>query len=110
MRILPTGVCPQVDINCFAGRQLEDFIDVAHFVWVHSATLGFSNDVEVHDYTIKETDHGFSTDYLSGAGRYPIGRDQRGQEYINGLDILKSVYPLLPHSPFIFRMTPNKSL
>lgn len=24
-------VCPKVDIQCFAGRQLEGFIDVAHF-------------------------------------------------------------------------------
>ncbi|WP_180003970.1 MULTISPECIES: aromatic ring-hydroxylating oxygenase subunit alpha [unclassified Acinetobacter] len=73
-------VCPQVDIKCFAGRQLEGFIDVAHFAWVHPDTFGDPNDVEVPDYTTTETEYGFSADYISSVGRYPIGLDQRGQE------------------------------
>lgn len=73
-------VCPQVDIKCFAGRQLEGFIDVAHFAWVHPDTFGDPNDVEVPDYTTTETEYGFNADYISSVGRYPIGLDQRGQE------------------------------
>lgn len=73
-------VCPRVDIACFAGRQLEGFIDVAHFAWVHPDTFGDPDDVEVPDYTTKETDYGFEADYISNVGRYPIGLDQRGQE------------------------------
>lgn len=73
-------VCPQVDIQCFAGRQLEGFIDVAHFAWVHPDTFGDPNDVEVPDYRTTETDDGFYADYISSVGRYPIGLDQRGKE------------------------------
>ena len=73
-------VCPKVDIECFAGRQLEGFIDVAHFAWVHPDTFGDPDDAEVPDYTTKETDYGFTADYISNVGRYPIGLEQRGQE------------------------------
>lgn len=72
-------VCPPVDIQCFAGRQLEGFIDVAHFAWVHPDTFGDPDDAEVPDYTTTETDYGFSADYVSHVGRYPIGTEQRGE-------------------------------
>lgn len=72
-------VCPQVDLKCFAGRQLEGFIDVAHFAWVHPETFGDPENTEVPDYTTQETDYGFSADYISSVGRYPIGLDQLGQ-------------------------------
>ena len=29
-------VCPKIAIQCFAGRQIEDSIDVADFAWVRS--------------------------------------------------------------------------
>lgn len=73
-------VCPQIDIQCFAGRQLEGFIDVAHFAWVHPDTFGDPEDVEVPDYSTTETEVGFNADYISSVGRYPIGIEQRGQE------------------------------
>ena len=73
-------VCPFVDLNCFAGRQLEGFIDVAHFAWVHPDTFGDPDNVEVPDYITTETNYGFDADYLSSVGRYPIGIDQRGKE------------------------------
>ncbi len=72
-------ICPQVDLKCFAGRQLEGFIDVAHFAWVHPETFGDPENTEVPDYTTQETDYGFSADYISSVGRYPIGLDQLGQ-------------------------------
>lgn len=73
-------VCPFVDLNCFAGRQLEGFIDVAHFAWVHPDTFGDPDNVEVPDYITTETNYGFDADYLSSVGRYPFGIDQRGKE------------------------------
>lgn len=66
-------VCPFVDLNCFAGRQLEGFIDVAHFAWVHPDTFG---DPDI----TTQTNYGFDADYISSVGRYPIGIDQRGKE------------------------------
>ena len=73
-------VCPQIDIKCFAGRQLEGFIDVAHFAWVHPDTFGDPENAEVPHYQTTETDYGFSADYISEVGRYPIGIEQRGKE------------------------------
>lgn len=29
-------VCPKIDIQRFAGRQIEGFIDVTHFAWARS--------------------------------------------------------------------------
>ena len=33
-------ICPTIDIFGFAGRQMEGFLDVAHFGFVHTATFG----------------------------------------------------------------------
>jgi len=73
-------VCPTVDFQCFAGRQLEGFIDVAHFAWVHPDTFGDPENAEVPDYKTFETETGFNADYWSSVGRYPIGLDQRGKD------------------------------
>ncbi|CAM4140644.1 Rieske 2Fe-2S domain-containing protein [Acinetobacter pragensis] len=73
-------VCPTVDFKCFAGRQVEGFIDVAHFAWVHPDTFGDPENAEVPDYKTIETETGFNADYWSSVGRYPIGLDQRGKD------------------------------
>ena len=72
-------VCPKFDVAGFAGRQLEGFLDVAHFGFVHTSTFGNPDDTEVPDYTTTENDKGFSADYRSFIGNYPIGSSQRGQ-------------------------------
>lgn len=70
-------VCPTIDINCFAGRQLEGFLDVAHFGFVHAATFGDPDNLEVPAYVPKITAAGFQVDYRSTIGNYPIGNDDR---------------------------------
>lgn len=70
--------CPWVDIFGFAGRQMEGFLDVAHFAFVHTATFGDANNAEVPDYKTKRTDYGFDAEYWSTVGNYPIGVDGRG--------------------------------
>ncbi len=71
-------VCPWIDIFGFAGRQMEGFLDVAHFAFVHTATFGDANNAEVPLYTPRRTDYGFEAEYWSTVGNYPIGVDQRG--------------------------------
>ncbi len=66
-------VCPTFDIAGAAGRQVEGFIDVAHFAWIHTATFADPNKPEVESYTTVETPQGFYADYLSNIGNYPIG-------------------------------------
>ncbi len=72
-------VCPTIDIGGFAGRQVEGFLDVAHFAFVHTETFGDANDAVVPDYTPLVHAHGFEVKYRSGVGNYPIGAEQRGQ-------------------------------
>jgi phenylpropionate dioxygenase-like ring-hydroxylating dioxygenase large terminal subunit len=73
-------VCPTIDIFGFAGRQLEGFIDVAHFAFVHSATFGDPENTVVPPYTPVAHAHGFEVDYRSSVGNYPIGVTKRGQD------------------------------
>ena len=68
-------VCPPVDIHAFAGRQVEGFIDVAHFAWVHTGTFADPNNQLVPDYATQETDYGFTADYWSTVGDYPASDD-----------------------------------
>lgn len=68
-------VCPAFEVNAFAGRQLEGFIDVAHFAWVHTGTFADAGKPEVPSYMPVETEKGFVVDYRSKIGNYPIGVD-----------------------------------
>jgi phenylpropionate dioxygenase-like ring-hydroxylating dioxygenase large terminal subunit len=40
-------VCPAFEVAGFAGRQVEGFIDVAHFAWIHTSTFADPNKAEV---------------------------------------------------------------
>jgi phenylpropionate dioxygenase-like ring-hydroxylating dioxygenase large terminal subunit len=73
-------VCPAFDIDGFAGRQVEGFVDVAHFAWIHTATFADPNKPEVDVYTTVETPQGFYADYRSRIGNYPIGVDGKAPE------------------------------
>jgi vanillate O-demethylase monooxygenase subunit len=65
--------CPPFDVAAFAGRQVEGFIDVAHFAFVHTETFGDPSNVEVPAYTPVATETGFTADYWSTVGNYPHG-------------------------------------
>ena len=70
-------VCPAFDVKAFAGRQLEGFIDVAHFAWIHPETFADPERPEVPTYMPVETEKGFVVDYRSSIGNYPIGVNGR---------------------------------
>ncbi len=65
--------CPSIDIGGFAGRQLEGFIDVAHFGFVHLTTFGDPSNTVVPSYVPVTSPVGFSVDYRSTVANYPIG-------------------------------------
>lgn len=67
--------CPGFDIEAFAGRQIEGFIDVAHFAWVHEATFADSSNDTVPDYSTKETNSGFEAHYVSSVANYTKDSD-----------------------------------
>jgi vanillate O-demethylase monooxygenase subunit len=65
--------CPAIDIAGFAGRQVEGFLDVAHFGFVHLGTFGDPGNAVVPAYTPVRTPDGFEVEYRSTVGNYPIG-------------------------------------
>lgn len=66
-------VCPWIDIFGFAGRQIEGFLDVAHFGFVHTATFGDPDNTLVPAYTPVPNRNGFGVDYWSTVANYPAG-------------------------------------
>ncbi|MEE7493338.1 aromatic ring-hydroxylating dioxygenase subunit alpha [Methylobacterium oryzae] len=74
-------VCPWIDVLGFAGRQIEGFLDVAHFGFVHADTFGDPDNVVVPPYDVCTTLSGFDAIYDSTVANYPIGnvgRDRPG--------------------------------
>lgn len=65
--------CPWIDIEAFAGRQVEGFIDVAHFAFVHDKSFADSTNPVVPDYKPTPTADGFETEYWSDMGNVPLG-------------------------------------
>jgi vanillate O-demethylase monooxygenase subunit len=65
--------CPAFDVAAFAGRQVEGFLDVAHFGFVHVDTFGDPDNAEVPDYSPETTDYGSEVDYWSTVANYPHG-------------------------------------
>lgn len=65
--------CPWIDIFGFAGRQMEGFLDVAHFAFVHTESFGDATNAEVPIYRTRATDYGFDAEYWSSVSNYPKG-------------------------------------
>lgn len=64
---------PYVDIAGSSGRQLEGFIDVAHFAWVHHEAFADRENPVVPKYLTERTDYGLHTEYVSNVSNYPHG-------------------------------------
>ena len=99
-------VCPPFDISGFAGRQMEGFLDVAHFGFVHTDTFGDSNNTVVPPYPTKEHSTGFDVHYRSSVGNYPIGVSGRGAE---GFEWLRHFNVHLPFTATLTIHFPGES-
>ncbi|MDB5783289.1 aromatic ring-hydroxylating dioxygenase subunit alpha [Caballeronia mineralivorans] len=64
---------PFVDIAGSAGRQVEGFVDVAHFAFIHQKSFADRNQPEVPAYDTKLTSRGLRTEYWSNVSNYPKG-------------------------------------
>ena len=67
LQVLPDSV----ELNASAGRQIEGFLDVSHFAFVHIETFGERTNPEVPNYPVRTTDTGFQADYVSTVSNYP---------------------------------------
>lgn len=66
LRVLPNSV----ELNAAAGRQVEGFLDVGHFAFIHLKSFGEANNPEVPSYAVELTPAGFRADYLSTVSNY----------------------------------------
>ncbi len=69
LQVLPDSVA----LKASAGRQVEGFLDVSHFAFVHRQSFGQGSSPEVPDYPVTPTATGFRADYISRVSNYPIG-------------------------------------
>jgi vanillate O-demethylase monooxygenase subunit len=69
LQVLPDSV----DINAACGRQVEGFLDVSHFAFVHKESFGEPDNPVVPDYKVSKTPHGFVADYISTVSNYAHG-------------------------------------
>jgi len=99
--------CPSIDIAGFAGRQVEGFIDVAHFGFVHLDTFGDPNNTRVPSYVPVTNEVGFSVDYRSSVANYPIGQ---APEIPEGFEWLRHFEVHLPFTASITVHFPNGGL
>jgi phenylpropionate dioxygenase-like ring-hydroxylating dioxygenase large terminal subunit len=73
-------VCPPVEIGGFAGRQVEGFLDVAHFAFIHTATFADPLNAGVPAYRPARTGYGFEAEYWSTVGNYPASATHKGPD------------------------------
>jgi phenylpropionate dioxygenase-like ring-hydroxylating dioxygenase large terminal subunit len=66
LQVLPESV----DIAAAAGRQVEGFLDVSHFAFVHKESFGEPDNPVVPDYKVTQTPQGFVADYISTVSNY----------------------------------------
>lgn len=83
---------PTVDIAGSSGRQLEGFIDVAHFAWVHHEAFADRSNPVVPSYDTTRTDYGLRTEYWSNVSNYPKHLQHLEPEGFRWLRIF-DVYP-----------------
>ena len=69
IQVLPNSV----DLDAAAGRQVEGFLDVSHFAFIHAKSFGEKDNPVVPDYTIEQTPQGFRADYVSTVSNYAHG-------------------------------------
>ncbi|MDX6743851.1 aromatic ring-hydroxylating dioxygenase subunit alpha [Actinocorallia sp. A-T 12471] len=94
--------CPHIDIAAFAGRQLEGFLDVAHFGFVHLESFGDPGNTEVPEYTPVRHEKGFSVDYWSTVSNYARGgpKAPEGFRWLRHFDVhLPFTATLVVHFP-----------
>jgi len=66
LQVLPGSV----DIQAAAGRQMEGFLDVSHFAFVHKESFGEPDNPVVPEYKVSKTPRGFVADYISTVSNY----------------------------------------
>ncbi|WP_239021217.1 aromatic ring-hydroxylating oxygenase subunit alpha [Novacetimonas hansenii] len=64
-------LCPPVSMAAAPGRQIEGFIDVAHFAWIHHEAFADRENSVVPLYKTRMTDYGIQSEYISNVSNFP---------------------------------------
>jgi vanillate O-demethylase monooxygenase subunit len=91
-------LAPTIDIESSAGRQVEGFLDVAHFAWAHTGSFGDRSNPLVPSYAVERTQRGIRAEYLSTVSNYPHGMQDRAPAGFQWLRVFE-VFP-----PFTARL------
>ena len=87
--ILPDAV----SVEAASGRQMEGFLDVAHFAWVHSESFGDRSNPIVPRYEVSPTEHGIKAEYLSSVSNLPKGLQDRAPADFQWLRTFEVFFP-----------------
>lgn len=90
---------PFVDIQGSAGRQVEGFVDVAHFAFVHHEAFAAPNNPVVPAYETSVTPESIRSEYVSTVSNFPKGLQHLAPEGFEW----RRVYEIYP--PFTARLT-----
>jgi vanillate O-demethylase monooxygenase subunit len=60
-----------IEMEAAAGRQVEGFLDVAHFAWIHTESFGDRNNPVVPRYDVTVLPAGLHVEYRSTVSNYP---------------------------------------
>ncbi|MFC6645274.1 Rieske 2Fe-2S domain-containing protein [Granulicella cerasi] len=74
IQVLPDAV----DIAAASGRQIEGFLDVAHFSFIHKESFGEEDNAFVPEYNVTTKPDGFIADYISTVSNYAHGYKHLG--------------------------------
>lgn len=91
-------LAPTIDIESSAGRQVEGFLDVAHFAWAHTASFGDRSNPFVPSYVVERTERGIHAEYTSTVSNYPHALQDRAPPDFQWLRVFE-VFP-----PFTARL------
>jgi phenylpropionate dioxygenase-like ring-hydroxylating dioxygenase large terminal subunit len=90
---------PFVDIAGSPGRQVEGFVDVAHFAFIHHQAFADPNNQVVPSYDTQLTNLGLRTEYWSTVSNYPKALQHLEPPGFKWLRVFE-IYP-----PFTARLT-----
>ncbi|MEA5464542.1 hypothetical protein VB741_12455 [Leptothoe sp. PORK10 BA2] len=87
--ILPDSMA----INAAVGRQMEGFLDVAHFAWVHHEAFANRDNPVVPPYTVTPTPHGLRAEYVSTVSNFPKALQHRAPQDFEWLRVFDVFLP-----------------
>jgi phenylpropionate dioxygenase-like ring-hydroxylating dioxygenase large terminal subunit len=101
--ILPASI----ELEAAAGRQMEGFLDVAHFAWIHAESFGDRNNPIVPSYDVMPTPRGLQASYLSSVSNFPKSLQHRAPE---GFEWLRVFTVFLPFTALLRVHFPDQGL